>query len=109
MKTKLLIFAFLIFSQFAFSQKKGTVRGTKMDTSCKCSDLVVYPYFYYQDPATPNPSSLLLRFDFHHKGMKCKPEFTGNITSYRSEESKVTIPVANLTSYVDTVGQRILA
>jgi hypothetical protein len=39
--------------------------------------------------------------------MKCKPEFTGSITIYRSSEITVTIPVANLTSYVDTLGQRI--
>ncbi len=107
MKTKIIILFFFIFSQFAIAQKKGVLSGPKVITSCQCSNLVVYPYFYYQDPDLRNNSNLYLRFDFHHKGMKCIPEFVGSITIFRSETIKVTIPLNTLTSYVDTENQRI--
>lgn len=104
MKTKifLIVFAFLSFSNL-FSQKKADLQ-----TSCLCKDLVVYPYFYYKDPERSSTSHLYLRFDFHHKGKnKCKPEFKGSISIYRSDDIQVTIPLGNLASLVDNMGQRI--
>ena len=107
MKTKIIILFFFIFSQFAIAQKKGALSGPKVDTSCKCSNLIVRPYFYYKELGTPNTSFLYLRFDFQHKGVKCIPEFVGSITIFRSDEIKVTIPLNTLTSYVNTENQRI--
>ncbi|KQT21493.1 hypothetical protein ASG31_16600 [Chryseobacterium sp. Leaf404] len=76
--------------------------------SCICNDLEIYPYFYYKDPERASTSHLYLRFDFHHKGRnKCKPEFKGSITIYRSDDIQVTIPLNRLTSPVDNMGQRI--
>lgn len=107
MKTKITILFFFIITQFAFGQKRGILTGPKVDTSCQCSKLVVRPYFYYQDPDLRNNSNLYLRFDFQHKGMRCKPDFVGSITIYRADDIKVTIPLNTLTSYVDTENQRI--
>lgn len=100
--------AIVVMSSQMFSQKKNIEIKETVGISCKCSDLVIYPYFYYQDPQNLPNSSLLLRFDFQHKGkMKCKPEFTGSITIYKDSNRTVTIPLSNLTSLVDTNGQRI--
>lgn len=109
MKTKIifLVFVFLSFSNI-FAQKEPRSPQADTQTSCLCKDLEIYPYFYYKDSASAPNSHLYLRFDFHHKGRnQCKPEFKGNITIYRSDAIQVTIPVGNLTSFVDTMGQRI--
>ena len=108
MSKKILILVFLLTASHVFSQKKNTAIKETIGTTCKCSNLQVFPYFYYQDPQNAPNSNLYLRFDFHHKGKpKCKPEFVGNITIYRDTNIRVNIPVANLTSFVDTDGQRI--
>lgn len=96
----------MLVSQLSFSQKK--VITNPVTASCNCADLELYPSFYYKEPETPSTSSLYLRFDFHHIGTaKCKPDFLGSITIARSNAITVTIPLRNLTSYVDTMGQRI--
>ena len=107
MKIKITVLFLLIFFQVAFGQRKKTSSVKGVETFCKCSQLVVRPYFYYKEPETPNTSYLYLRFDFQHKGMRCKPEFVGSITIERSEDIKVTIPLNTLTSFVDTADQRI--
>ncbi len=110
MKKIILVAVILLVSQLSFSQKKVITNtiSSPIATSCNCSDLEIYPYFYYQDPDLPNASSMFLRFDFHHKGkLKCKPEFLGNITISKSDGISVTIPVSRLTSYVNTENQRI--
>jgi hypothetical protein len=111
MKKSLSTLAFLLlFAMVGMAQNKRILTSPVGGVSllCKCSDLVIYPYFYYQDPQNAPNSSLYLRFDFQHKGkIKCKPEFAGSITIYRSDDITVTIPLSNLTSFVDTDGQRI--
>ncbi len=105
---KLIIFTILLVASTVNAQKKNALLKETVSVTCKCSDLLIYPYFYYQDPQNAPNSSLYLRFDFQHKGkVKCKPEFTGNITIYRADDITVTIPLRNLTSYVDTNNQRI--
>lgn len=105
---KIILFIVLVFAGTVFSQKKNAAINEVQTLSCKCSDLVLYSFFYYQDPQNAPNSSLLLRFDFQHKGkMKCKPEFTGNITIYKDINTTVTIPLSSLTSLVDTDGQRV--
>ena len=108
MKKSLSILAILLFNTVLFGQNK-TLQNSATDvvTRCECSKLVLFPYFYYQDPNLPETSSLLLRFDFQHKGMRCMPEFRKSITIYRSPTQTVTIPLDRLTSYINTIGQRI--
>lgn len=108
MKTKISLFLILLFSQLAFAQKKGEVTGQLTIPSCKCSELELYPFMYYQDPSNPETSNLLLRFDFHRKGVvKCKPEFLGNISLFRNTTISVSFPAKDLTSLTNTDGQRI--
>lgn len=105
---KILFIAILLIAGNTFAQKKNAAIKEVQTISCKCSNLEIYPYFYYQDPQNAPNSNLLLRFDFHHKGKaKCKPEFTGSITIYKDINTTVTIPLSDLTSLVDTDGQRI--
>jgi len=105
---KLILFTILLITSNVFSQKKNIGIRETVAISCKCSDLVIFPYFYYQDPENGSNSNLILRFDFQHKGkVKCKPEFVGNITIYRANTITATIPLNALTSYVDTDNQRI--
>ncbi len=106
---KIILFTVLLFASNTFAQKINTTLTSPVETlACKCSYLEIYPYFYYQDPQNAPNSSLYLRFDFHHKGKaKCKPEFVGSITIYRANDVTVTIPISNLTSFVDTNRQRI--
>jgi hypothetical protein len=109
MSKKLIILTVLLTVSNLFSQKKITAITSPVETlACKCSNLEIYPYFYYEDQQNGSNSSLHLRFDFHHKGkIKCKPEFVGNITIYRADDITVTIPLNALTSYVNTENQRI--
>lgn len=105
---KLLLFIVLFAVGNVFSQKKNAALNETFGISCKCSDVVLYPYFYYKDPEDQANSHLYLRFDFHHKGKtKCKPEFTGNITIFRDATITATIPLNALTSFVNTENQRI--
>lgn len=106
---KIFIITLLLIASNVFAQKKNSALSSSIEgLTCKCSNLEIYPYFYYQDPQNALNSSLYLRFDFQHKGkVKCKPEFTGNITIYRADDITVTIPLNALTSFVDTNGQRI--
>ncbi len=105
---KILIIAILLTATNLFSQKTNTALSPIVTTSCKCADLQIYPYLYYQDPQNAPNSSLYLRFDFHHKGKaKCKPEFVGSITIYRADSITVTIPLNALTSFVNSTNQRI--
>lgn len=111
LNAKISMLVLLFISQFAFSQKKGEIEvRTDQITlpSCKCSELAVYPYLYYRDPANPTTSDLLLRFDFHRKGVaKCKPEFLGNLSIFGNTTISVTFEVKNLVSLTNTEGQRI--
>jgi hypothetical protein len=108
MKKLLATLVLLLFTTVVLAQNKTLQNSASgVVTNCECSKLVLFPYFYYQDPNLPDNSSLLLRFDFQHKGIKCMPEFKNSITIYRSPTQTVTIPMDRLTSSVNTMGQRI--
>lgn len=107
---KIAIPVILLISQLALSQARGkiAVRSDQVTLpSCKCSELGVNIYMYYQDPANPTTSNYLLRFDFHRQGVvKCKPEFIGEISLGRNATIWQNFVASDLTSLYDTDGQR---
>ncbi len=104
MKNIFILIAFQLFVfNNSFAQKNNSNNGIPTPGDCKCNNLEVYPYFYYQDVNIPNESNLLLRFDFNHKGQKCLPKFLNAITIYRSPTQTINISLDRLTTLTNTM------